>query len=74
MTAYHPHIPPEKLAERLDVSLRTVERWRITGEGPRFIRVGRRRVVYPVAAVERWEAERTHASRAGEMSAQAAGQ
>jgi len=67
MTASNPHIPPEKLAERLNVSLRTVERWRATGEGPRFIRCGRRRVVYPVAEVESWEAERTHVSRVAEM-------
>jgi predicted DNA-binding transcriptional regulator AlpA len=64
-----PHMPPEKLAERLSVSLRTLERWRVNGEGPRFLRVGPRRVIYPVAEIERWESCRVYASRAAEMSA-----
>lgn len=71
MSANSPHIPAEKLAERLSVSLRTVERWRVNGEGPCFLRVGPRRVIYPIAEIERWEAERMHASRAAEMAKQA---
>jgi len=63
------HLTPAKLAERLNVSLRSVERWRVTGEGPAYVRAGKRRVMYPVSEVERWEALRLHASRAAEMAA-----
>ncbi|TCH97720.1 DNA-binding protein [Roseococcus sp. SYP-B2431] len=56
------------LAERQHVSLRTLERWRGDGSGPRFLRVGPRKVIYPIAEVERWEAERMYASRAAELS------
>lgn len=69
MTNPTPHMPPEKLAERLSVSLRTLERWRVNGDGPRFLRVGPRRVIYPVAEIESWESRRVYASRAAEMSA-----
>lgn len=64
------HLSPQALAERLGVSLRTVERWRISGEGPPFLRAGGRRVLYRVSDVERWEAGRVHASRAAEMAGQ----
>jgi DNA-binding transcriptional regulator YiaG len=65
----HParHLTPAMLAERLNVSLRSVERWRVSGEGPRYIRAGARRILYPVPEVEAWEASRLHASRAAEM-------
>jgi hypothetical protein len=56
-------MPPEKLAERLSVSLRTLERWRVNGEGPRFLRVGPRRVIYPVAEIEIWESRRVREPR-----------
>lgn len=68
----HVHLTPDKLAERLGVSLRTTERWRVTGEGPRYIRAGARRILYPIAEVERWEASRLLSSRAAELAQQAA--
>lgn len=63
------HLTPEKLAERLGTSLRSLERWRVTGEGPRYIRAGVRRILYPLAEVEAWEAGRLCSSRAAEMAA-----
>ena len=63
------HLTAAKLAERLNVSLRSIERWRVTGEGPAYIRAGTRRVLYPAHEVARWESERLHASRAAEMAA-----
>ena len=62
------HLTPEKLAERLATSLRSLERWRVSGEGPRYIRVGARRVLYPMSEVLQWEADRLSASRAAEMA------
>ena len=35
-----------ELAGTLKVSVRTPESWRLNGEGPPFIRVGKRRVLY----------------------------
>jgi hypothetical protein len=56
------------LYERYLIPPRTAQRWRAIGEGPRWIRLGRRRVVYRVADIEAWLAERTFASRADELA------
>jgi len=58
-------------ARTLLVSPRTLQRWRGTGEGPPFIRAGARRVLYEVAAIERWADSRTFAHRAAEIAAAA---
>ena len=63
------HLTPNELAERLHVSLRSLERWRVTGDGPVFLRAGSRRILYPLPAVEAWEGARQHASRAAEYAA-----
>lgn len=60
------------LSERYLIPPRTAQRWRATGGGPPFVRLGRRRVVYRVADVERWLAERTFAHRADELVRQLA--
>jgi hypothetical protein len=62
------YINEEGLAERYLVPPRTAQRWRTTGGGPPFIRLGKRRVLYRVADVEAWLAARTYASRADELS------
>lgn len=62
------HLTPEMLAERHHVSLRTLERQRGDGSGPRWIRIGPRKVIYSIAEVEAWEASRMYASRAAELS------
>ena len=56
------------LARLLSVSVRTVQRWRVTGEGPPFIRAGVRRVIYDANAVEAWTTARTFQHRAAEIS------
>jgi hypothetical protein len=55
------HLNQLQLARRWSMSPRTLERWRWTGVGPRFLKVGKR-VVYPLTVVEAFEAERLHAS------------
>ena len=47
----------EDLAEKLDVPLATIRRWRYVGDGPPGIRLGRH-VRYNVRDVERWLEER----------------
>ena len=45
------------LAERFNVSVDTVRRWRLHGEGPTGVRIGKH-VRYAVADVEAWEEQR----------------
>lgn len=45
---------PREAAERLRLSPRTLDRWRISGDGPPFVRLGRRAVAYRVADLEQW--------------------
>lgn len=49
-----------ELAERWGISRRTLQRWRRDGEGPPFLRLGRR-VFYRLTDIERFE----EAARAG---------
>lgn len=43
-----------ELAARWRISHRTLERWRWIGEGPKFLKVGRR-LVYRVTDIEEYE-------------------
>ncbi len=45
---------------------RTTQRWRNSGEGPPYIRVGKRHILYRRADVEAWLADRTYPHRASE--------
>ncbi len=47
---------------------RTAQRWRVTGQGPPFVRIGPRRVGYRVRDVENWLAQQTFLHRAEELS------
>jgi len=55
-------------AERLGVSRRTLQRWRISGDGPPFVRIGPRRVAYAEAALAAWCERRTFHHRAAEVA------
>jgi predicted DNA-binding transcriptional regulator AlpA len=37
---------PQDVAEQLGVSRKALERWRCTGEGPRFVRLGHKTIRY----------------------------
>ena len=56
------------MAARYLIPERTLQRWRSSGDGPPFVRVGPRRVMYRVADVENWLANRTFKSHADELS------
>ena len=58
------HLNQRELAERWNISQRTLERWRWVGEGPRFLKLGGR-VVYRVEDIERHEAEQLRDSTTG---------
>lgn len=51
------HLNPRDLARRWSLSPRTLERWRWTGDGPPFLKVGGR-VAYRLQDIEAWEADR----------------
>lgn len=48
------HLNQHDLARRWTVSERTLERWRFTGDGPQFIKLGGR-VVYRLEDIEAFE-------------------
>lgn len=57
------HLNQIELAARWNISHRTLERWRWSGEGPRYIKIGGR-VVYRLEDVEDYEREQLRASTA----------
>ena len=67
------HLNQRELAERWNISQRTLERWRWVGDGPQFLKLGGR-VVYRVEDVERYEAEqlRSHTGSSTSVTPEAA--
>lgn len=51
-------LPQQEAAGILCTTVRSLERWRIQGRGPPFVRVGRR-ALYRATDLERWLASRT---------------
>jgi len=62
------YITEDELHERYLIPPRTAQRWRQDGAGPKFIRLGQRRIVYRVSDVETWLADRAYAHRADELA------
>ena len=55
------HLSQIELAARWNISPRTLERWRWTGEGPHFVKLGGR-VVYRLEDVETFETDQIRTS------------
>jgi predicted DNA-binding transcriptional regulator AlpA len=55
------YLTQREVAEHLRLSERTLERHRVAGTGPAFVKLGRR-VVYRREDIERWADARTHQS------------
>ena len=55
------HLNQINLADRWNISERTLERWRWLGEGPAYLKIGGR-VVYRLEDIEAYEAENLRAS------------
>lgn len=62
------YLSEKEFAARFDVSRRTLQRWRETGQGPRYVRLGKRRIVYRLSDAEAWADSRTYSSRANELT------
>jgi predicted site-specific integrase-resolvase len=60
------HLSQNQLAERWNVSPRTLERWRWLGEGPVYLKLGGR-VSYRLEDVEHYEAIHLHANTTGPL-------
>lgn len=61
-------LAPRQLAEALNVTTKTLERWRMTGDGPPYIRVSRKVVRYRLSDVESFLAGRVATSTATETA------
>lgn len=55
-------------AERLGLTTRTLQRWRVSGAGPRYMRIGPRMIRYAESDVVAWAESRGYASRAAELA------
>jgi predicted DNA-binding transcriptional regulator AlpA len=66
------YLTEAEVSTRYKVSKRTLQRWRVTGDGPRFVRLGPRRIVYRASDIEAWTAAQTHEHRAAESATRAA--
>jgi predicted DNA-binding transcriptional regulator AlpA len=62
------YLTEREFSERFNIPARTVQRWRTTGDGPPFVRLGPRRILYRVSDAEHWAESRTFASRAAELA------
>ena len=49
------HLTPEQLAARWSVKKGTLGTWRWRGSGPKYIKVGLKKVLYPLSEVEAFE-------------------
>jgi predicted DNA-binding transcriptional regulator AlpA len=58
-----------QLAEMLGVTTRTTLRWRRDGGGPKYVRVGARRILYARSDILAWTASKAFASLAAEAKA-----
>lgn len=58
------HLNQTELAVRWTISPRTLERWRFTGEGPKYIKIGGR-VAYRLEDIEGYEADQIRQATPG---------
>ncbi|WP_237213992.1 helix-turn-helix transcriptional regulator [Falsiroseomonas oryziterrae] len=65
-------LAPADAARLLGVHVRSLERWRVTGDGPAFVRIGLRRVGYRVSDIEAWLDARAFPHRAAELAGKVA--
>jgi hypothetical protein len=68
MTTETTYYDETETARLLRVARRTLQRWRVTGDGPPYTRLGERRILYPTAELRRWAEARTYAHRAAEIT------
>ena len=60
------HLLEAELAARWRLSERTLQRWRGSGQGPGFLRIGNKRIVYRLIDIEAFEAAARHVEGGGQ--------
>ncbi len=60
------HLNQNELAERWDLSPRTLEQWRWRGVGPQYLKIGGR-VIYRLEDIETFESARLHHNTSGPL-------
>lgn len=60
--ATSPYLTVEQAADYLRVSKNYLDKLRVSGNGPDFVRLGRRKVLYRKADLDRWVEKRIYAS------------
>ena len=68
------YLSERQFCERFDVGQRTAQRWRATGGGPPYVRLGQWRIVYRETDCEKWAAGRVYQHRAAELAGKPVGQ
>jgi hypothetical protein len=61
------HMDQKILADRWQLSPRTLEQWRWQGRGPRYLKI-ERRVLYRLEDIEAFEAARLHVNTNGPIA------
>jgi hypothetical protein len=54
----HPYLDTEAAAARVHLSPATLERMRVRGDGPPFLKISSKRVIYDCEAVDAWARRR----------------
>ncbi|MDD5479637.1 helix-turn-helix domain-containing protein [Rhodoferax sp.] len=65
------NVHENELAQRWGMSPKTLQRWRSEGRGPRYFKLSRK-VIYPMAEIQKFEAQSLYAStseRANDIAA-----
>ena len=57
-----PYLSVEQAADYLRVSKNYLDKLRVSGNGPAFVRLGRRKVLYREFDLDKWVEERIYAS------------
>lgn len=70
--AFVRYLSEAEAARLLNISPRTLQRYRVNGGGPPYVRIGARRIAYPESGIATWVACRTFDHRAAELSVKAA--
>jgi excisionase family DNA binding protein len=60
--ANSPYLIVEQAADYLRVSKNYLDKLRVSGKGPAFVRLGRRKVLYRKSDLDKWIEERIYAS------------
>lgn len=55
------NLTSKEVAERLRLHPQTLVNWRVKGDGPRFIKLGRK-VLYPLVEIEAFEKKQLHSA------------